>query len=273
MSRLCTTFKNANVLRQDSPLTNDQIFSVAPSIFATDKHESRSDRYTYIPTIAILEKLRQEGFLPTMVAQSNSRIEGKKEYTKHMIRLRHVNEISKDLAKEIILINSHDGTSSYQMLAGLYRFVCQNGLVSGDTISDVRIRHSGNIYDDIIEASYTILDEFDEVESDIELMRSTQLLLPEAEALAEAALTLKYDDEAPIQPKKLLAPRRFEDNGLDVWSVFNRIQENLMKGGQRGINKNGRRVSTRPVRAIDNDIKLNKALWIVSKALAKEKSN
>ena len=61
----------------------------APSIFAAGKHASRSERYTYIPTIEVLRGLRKEGFEPFMVAQSASRIEGKTEFTKHMIRMRH----------------------------------------------------------------------------------------------------------------------------------------------------------------------------------------
>ncbi len=47
---------------------------------------------------------------------------GKTEYTKHMIRIRYAGHISsRPAANEIILINSHDGASSYQMLAGVSR--------------------------------------------------------------------------------------------------------------------------------------------------------
>ena len=74
---------------------------------------SRSERYTYIPTIDVLRGLRKEGFEPFMVAQSKSRIEGKTEFTKHMIRMRHAGQVStRPEANEIILINSHDGASS-----------------------------------------------------------------------------------------------------------------------------------------------------------------
>ena len=107
------------MLRSDVPLTEDQMRRAAPSIFAEGKHASRSERYTYIPTIDVLRGLRSEGFEPFMVAQGASRIEGKTEYTKHMIRMRHAGQVStKPEANEIILINSHDGASSYQMLAG-----------------------------------------------------------------------------------------------------------------------------------------------------------
>ena len=81
--------RNTHILRSEAPLGEEQMRYVAPSIFATGKHESRSERYAYIPTIDVLRGLSTEGFEPFMVAQSKSRIEGKTEYTKHMIRMRH----------------------------------------------------------------------------------------------------------------------------------------------------------------------------------------
>lgn len=108
-------------LRSDYPLSDDQIHRVAPSIFADAPHESRSQRYAYIPTAAVLTELRKEGFQPFMVTQTRVRDEGKREHTKHMIRLRHASQINGAEANEIVLLNSHDGTSSYQMLAGMFR--------------------------------------------------------------------------------------------------------------------------------------------------------
>jgi len=81
-------------LRSDYPLSDDQIHRVAPSIFADAPHESRSQRYAYIPTAAVLTELRKEGFQPFMVTQTRVRDEGKREHTKHMIRLRHASQIN-----------------------------------------------------------------------------------------------------------------------------------------------------------------------------------
>lgn len=115
------------VVRGDEPLTEEQMRAAAPSIFAQGKHTSRSDRYSYIPTIDVLRGLRKEGFEPFMVAQGSSRVEGKAEFTKHMIRMRHASQVqARPEAHEIILINSHDGASSYQMLAGMFR-LCTAG--------------------------------------------------------------------------------------------------------------------------------------------------
>src|SRR5689334_25239187 len=85
--------RNARVLRSEEPLTEDRMREAAPSIFAAGKHVSRSERYTYIPTIDVLRGLRKEGFEPFMVAQGSSRIEGKTEFTKHMIRMRHACQV------------------------------------------------------------------------------------------------------------------------------------------------------------------------------------
>lgn len=275
---LATRFaRNSTSYRQNTPLDNEQLFRIAPSIFAAEPHESRSTKYTYIPTIEVLDGLRQEGFQPFMVAQSRSRIEGKSEYTKHMLRLRHANDIASSEANEIVLINSHDGTSSYQMLAGVFRFVCQNGMVCGDTVEDIRVPHRGNITDNVIEAAYSIVDEFEAVNNSIDGMKSTQLLLPEAEAFAEAALSLKFDapEESPIQSSQLLIARRWDDRNSDnknsIWGTFNRVQENIIKGGLRGRTAAGNRTSTRAVQSIDNDVKLNKALWILADRMAQIK--
>ena len=151
------------VLRSERPLSDDQIRAVAPSIFADAPHESRSERYSYIPTATVLQELRGEGFEPFMVTQTRVRNDDRRDYTKHMIRLRHSSQINGREANEIILLNSHDGTSSYQMLAGMFRFVCSNGLVCGDTVADVRVPHKGDVAGLVIEGAYQVLGGFEQV--------------------------------------------------------------------------------------------------------------
>ncbi|VFS29671.1 protein of unknown function DUF932 [plant metagenome] len=99
-----TLFASFPVLRADRPLSDDQIRAVAPSIFADEPHGSRSDRYAYIPTSTVLSKLRTEGFEPFMVCQTRVRNEDRREFTKHLIRLRHASQINGDEANEIILV-------------------------------------------------------------------------------------------------------------------------------------------------------------------------
>lgn len=262
--------RNVSAFRSESPLTNDQIMRVAPSIFAGEKHGSRSERYTYIPTITVVEKLREEGFLPFMACQAKCRIEGKSDFTKHMLRLRQANQINSREANEIILINSHDGTSSYQMLAGSFRFVCCNGMVCGNTLSDVRVPHKGNVVDNVIEGAFRVVEDFELVSGQIDGMKSLSLNEGEQMAFARSALALKYDPEtevAPITERQILQPKRREDVTNDLWTTFNRVQENMLKGGVRGRTTNGRNMRTRAVTSIDQDIKLNRALWMLTEGM------
>ncbi|EIC83136.1 CP4-6 prophage protein [Serratia sp. M24T3] len=93
MSRLVSGFRSVNMIRKERALTNDEIFRHVPSIFSDDKHDSRSERYTYIPTITILDKLRAEGFQPFFACQTRVRDQGRVGHAKHMLRLRRQGEI------------------------------------------------------------------------------------------------------------------------------------------------------------------------------------
>lgn len=259
-------------LRSAHPLLDEDIARVAPSIFAAEAHESRSQRYTYIPTIEVLRGLRREGFEPFMVAQTRVRQEGKREHTKHMLRLRHADQIEGNEANEIILLNSHDGTSSYQMLAGMFRFVCQNGMVCGDTVREIRVPHKGDVVGQVIEGAFTVLQSFEVAQAQRESMQSLCLSDGEQTAFARAALALRYDEQAapaPVTETQLLMPRRFEDRAPDLWRTFNRVQENMTKGGLRGRNRVGRTTTTRAISSLDQSVKLNRALWVLADEMRK----
>jgi hypothetical protein len=77
------------ISRHAEPLTDDQLRRFVPSVYAEAAHESRSERYTYIPTAAILAGLRKEGFEPVSARQSRTRDASRYDFTKHMIRMRH----------------------------------------------------------------------------------------------------------------------------------------------------------------------------------------
>ena len=274
--------RNTFVIRSEAPLAEDQMRQAAPSIFAEGKHASRSDRYTYIPTIDVLRGLSKEGFEPFMAAQSKSRIEGKTEFTKHMIRMRHVtsdaSQITKPEANEIILINSHDGASSYQLLSGIFRYACCNGLVVGTVSNDIRIRHKGNVESDVIEGAFRVLDDFETVNASTEGMKALDLKPDEERAFATAALALRYGEQteghspAPITVDQLTEARRAEDTGRSLWLAMNRVQSNMMQGGQPGRSAQGRRIHTRAVGSIDRTVTLNRALWVLAEEMRKLKT-
>lgn len=272
MTRLATRFGAANVIRKERPLTNDELAKYVPSVFTEDKHESRSERYTYIPTIALLDKLRHEGFEPFFACQTRVRNFDKREFTKHMLRLRRRDRITGTEVPEIILLNSHDGSSSYQMIPGMFRFVCQNGMVCGQTFGDIRVHHKGDIVSQVIEGAYEVLGIFDKIDENIDAMKSLTLSDDEQRIFAGAALEYRYGDEhKPVTVDQVLDWRRRDDNKPDMWSTMNRVQENMIKGGLSGKSKSGKRTRTRAVNGIDGDVKLNRALWSLSEEMIKLK--
>nr|MBW1021903.1 DUF945 domain-containing protein [Escherichia coli]MUU95613.1 replication regulatory RepB family protein [Escherichia coli] len=53
--RLTSRFGYVNQIRRDRPLTHEELMHHVPGIFGEDRHTSCSERYTYIPTITVLE--------------------------------------------------------------------------------------------------------------------------------------------------------------------------------------------------------------------------
>jgi hypothetical protein len=271
---LATRFSRSAQLRQTHSthgINESELARIAPSVFAQSAHESRSSRYTYIPTIEVLRGLQREGFQPFFAVQATTRTEGKEGYTKHMLRLRHADQIARSGqdVNEVILINSHDGSSAYQMLAGCFRFVCSNGMVCGNIVEDIRVKHSGKVVGDVIDGAFRILDGFGEVEASKDAFKSMQLTSGEQNAFAQAALAVRFPDHdvAPIAADQVIAPRRYEDRDSSLWTTFQRAQENLVQGGVRVAGR-GRR-HTRAVNGIDGNVALNRGLWVLAEEMRK----
>ncbi|EKO1025025.1 DUF945 domain-containing protein [Salmonella enterica subsp. enterica] len=266
--RLASRFGRINQIRRDRPLTREELMQYTPSVFGEDKHASRSDRYSYIPTITLLENLRREGFEPLFACQSRVRDPGKREHTRHLLRLRRTGQITGQQVPEIIILNSHDGSSSYQLLPGYFRQVCTNSLVCGQSLGEIRVPHRGDIVGKVIEGAYDVLGVFDRVEEKREAMQSLLLPPPAQQALAKAALTYRFGEEhQPVTTAQVLTPRRREDYGQDLWTVWNTLQENLLKGGLPGRTVQGKRTHTRAVNGIDGDVRLNRALWVMAEQM------
>ena len=79
-------------------------------------------------------------------------------------------------------------------------------------------------------------------------------------------------DEAhnyPVHEGRLLQPRRIEDTSKDLWTTFNVVQENIIKGGMYTRGSDGRSRRARAIKSVNEDQRLNKALWILADSLAK----
>lgn len=276
---------------RDRILSLEDIQHVAPSVFAQEPWERMSDNYRFIPTIDVVKGLIDNGFQPVSAKQSRTRIEGKQDFTKHILRFRHADahnaiqefrQRNTDLANapevpEIVLLNSHDGGSSYQISLGIFRLICLNGLlVSSGMTQDIKVRHSGHedIVGQVIEGSYKIIEDAPKHVAQIEDWKRLTLDTKEQEIMAEAALEVR-GTTLDISPDSLLSARRYGDDGVngrrDLWRTMNTIQENLVRGGVSGRNSNGQRRRLRGVNSVDADTKLNRALWQMAEKMAELK--
>ncbi|MGL4219767.1 MAG: DUF932 domain-containing protein, partial [Shewanella sp.] len=133
---------------------------------------------------------------------------------------------------------------------------------------EVRVPHKGDVVERVIEGAYEVLDVFERVEEKRDAMQSLLLPPPAQQALADAALRYRFgESHQPVTSTQILTPRRKEDGSHDLWTVYQRVQESLIKGGLTGKNAQGQYRRTRAVTGIDGDIKLNRALWVMAESM------
>lgn len=259
-------------------LSDDRLRQIAPSIFAEQPYEETSDKYTFIPTSRLVTELRRHNWNPVRATQSRTRVEGKENFTRHMVRFRYGDNMGfqevGDVVPELVLYNSHDAGSSFQLSAGLFRKVCSNGMVVADsTFAKIRIPHRGEIVRDVIEGSFKVLKDVPKVLDEVEKWQAIDTTIESRQALANSMLLLRWEKgKAPITGRDLLKARRYGDKAEDLWTQFNVIQENMIKGGVRGYTRNDRgqlrRTRTREIKAPQQEIGLNAAMWELTQKFA-----
>lgn len=256
--------------RDRSPLSVEQLQRAVPSAFAQAPHDSRSNRYLYVPTSDMIDVMGREGWQPVWASQSRTRVADKQDFTKHMIRFAAPG--SAPLAKvgdtrtELVLTNSHDGSSSVALSAGLFRLACLNGLIVGAGASDVfKVSHTRKWADEIIEGTYRVLNGQEQVADLVGEMTARELTQPERILLAEHAAALRWHgDTPPVTADRLLAVRRGADREATAWNTLNVLQENVIRGGLAYRGQRGGQTTfnhTRAVTGIDDTVRLNRGIW------------
>ena len=259
-------------------LTLDQIMKQAPAAFATQPNPKVSKRYGFISTVDTLKAYETQGWFPVAARQSNTRLESNRPYTRHEITFARPDEkpiVSLgEVAPRIRLLNSHGTESTWNNIAELRRMICSNGLiVSMGSAFDFRVRHTINAVDQISETIAKISETFPLILSKAQSWSQIQLGDNKILELATQALNIRYGVEAkwPARPEGIgFTHRRTADSKNDLWTVFNRIQENVTKnGGLVPTEKvNNRRRSIRTLRSIDADLTINKKLWEAAETLS-----
>lgn len=282
-------------------LTDDAIRATCPSAFATKAHSKTSERYSFIPTSRVIEAMRDSGFYPVSAQQSNARTAGSIDTTRHVLRFQSKDDALRvELAKEkanaeakksgkhawidkanqplypqLVFSGSHDGSAPYVLETGLYRLVCGNGLVvCAQQFTSLKVKHSNVAVEEVLTASYRIMQELPQLAEQIHLFQSTQLTPHRAQVFAYAALACHYGEDdkgnllGGITTEAVLAARREEDAANDLWSIYNRVQENMVKGGILALSAANRQRHTRAITSVDSGLDLNRQLWCLAEEMA-----
>ncbi|MBV1870894.1 MAG: DUF945 domain-containing protein [Gammaproteobacteria bacterium] len=262
-------------------LTDFQIEKMAPSVFTSEAAGNTSSRYSFIPTSEVVLSMRDNGWLPVLAAQTKARDPEKKGHSKHMLRFRHSDDVNRtavvgEHVPEIVLMNSHDGKSSYQLHAGLFRYCCSNGMVVSDgVIEKIKVRHSNQVVSEVLEGSFKIIKDMPEMLEKIEDYGAIDLSEDERSIFASSAATLRWDEEKmPINCEDLLSINRRQDHDVQrsLWGTLNIIQENLLQGVRSRNPATRKRVTSRKVKSVNSDVRLNKSLWELTERMAELKS-
>jgi len=277
---IITRFKTG----MDNELTKDELLKICPVAFEiTPTNPDVSDKYLFVNTETIIDDLRKLGWIPVSAAQRKNR--GKSTiFSKHMISFQNPDLIIRgkdgdDAYPRIILTNSHDGLQSFRFSVGIFRMVCSNGLVVADEkFSEFKIKHKGYTFSELREVVAETIKDLPKRVDVMNKMRSKELSKPEKETLALNAMLIragikpdskkakeyKYDAETL---EEILEPKRKQDKGGDLWTVFNVVQEKIIKGDFHAALKGAKVRKVRPIKSFEKDLEVNKELFKLATSL------
>jgi len=256
-------------LQNQEFLTKDQIKDKAPSVFTETGSPETSEKYAHISTERIIDDMASLGWGVVDAQQVKAR--KNKGFQKHLVVFRNdeltiTGKDGDDVFPQILLSNSHDGKSSFQFTAGLFRLVCSNGLViSTETFGDLKIRHMGYDKEELQRVVNEIVEQLPLTVESMNKLKQTEIPLEEQQKFALEALGLRFGDEGMTfnenQATEILQSDRKEDEGSGMWEVFNRVQEKLLNGDFTYVNSKGKVRKARKIKNFQQDIKLNQQLF------------
>lgn len=258
-------------------LNEVQLNKSVPSVFAEERAARTSEKYGFIPTIDCVRGLEKAGFYPVSATQTKSRNPELVGKSKHMIRFRKSEAVEVGgVVPEIVMINSHDGSTSYQLKAGIYRLVCSNGMIVGNDMFALNIPHRGNVVEKVVEGANNLINLVPECID--KALNWQSIVLSERATLqyVKEAASLRWDTEKmDVDFLEMIKPRRMADAQNNLWTTFNMVQENLIRGGlvyrNRVSNPAIERVrehKARSVNSVYDNVRLNTKLWNLTEHFA-----
>jgi Domain of unknown function (DUF932). len=250
------------------------------TIAAEHELNSLSNKYSFVPTMQVANVIMKHGWLPVKAQEQRCNVDARRGFQKHIIRFRQdlapIGVLDK-VYPEVVLINAHDGNNSFEVMAGLFRLVCLNGLVIADsTFASHKVRHIGYTDKAISLAIEDICDNVPKIANRVAEYQQIELTKDEQGAFARAALVVKYGEEDAEKRKfdleELIHPVRMADKTPNLWNTYNTVQEKFIKGARFEMKKNRMR-RARKVSSISENVRINTALWTLAAEMAKIKGS
>lgn len=238
------------------------------SVLAAHAAPTMSSRYVHVNSHEVVRLMEAEGFYVAAAKTAAPRARDPM-YARHSLEFRHqdAREVN-GATPRVIFVNSHDGTTAATAMAGMYRFVCSNGLVVGQTMESVKQRHSGDAAYELINRMRSLAKNTEGLFGKIDQWSRKDLSKAQRHEFARYAAQLRWNDSGLFEPEELLRVRREEDDRGDLWTTFNRLQENTVRGGLVGLSRSGRQATSRPLTDIQRDLTYNAQLWQLADELA-----
>lgn len=255
-------------------MTDEEINRIAPSVFAPHPMPGVSERYIYLPTHTVIHQLRERGLQVTQVREGKSRIAGRKPFIMHEVRMEPASNLYAPqtrelgtLSPQLVLLNSHNRTTAFTMLAGLLRGLCHNGMFWGTDMIGFRAMHSRVKMDQVTDGAFQIVDRFGQIVEQSANWRKIEVPRPRQLEFAAKAVEIR-GTSMKVDPEEVLKPRRAEDHTNNLWGMFNTVQENLTRGGSPAQGSTGKWRALAPVKSLKPDVDMNKKLWTLAHELA-----
>ena len=253
----------------------EDLREIAPSIFTKVGSESTSDKYTHIPTDQVIKDMELLGWGVVDAKEVQSRKESTNGFQKHLVVFRNndvvINgEDGDTVYPQVLLTNSHDGKNSFQFTAGLFRMICENGLViATDTFEDVKIRHMGYDFSTLQDTIKEMVERLPLTVEAMNKMKEVELQEEQMFDLAKSFLDIRVEGTNNTYDKQaiedVLNVQRKKDEGNMLWEVFNRVQENIIEGNFEYKTQGGKVRQARIIKNFKQDQDVNKKMF--SKAL------
>lgn len=254
------------------------------SVTAVHEADTLSDRYKFVNTMQVVDVMSKCGWYPSKANEVKARVVAKEGFQKHLVRFRQEGALSlskrDSVMPEIVVSGSHDGSAAFLIMAGMWRQICSNGLmVSEGMFASHKIRHTGFCEEKVSVAIAAVLEATPKITDKLKDFQEITLVPDERITFAQSALQLKYDPaERYVNPKELLKPLRHEDDKPTLWNTFNTVQEKFMNGGVKAhhVGVKGeilsKSIKTRAIKSVSEDVRLNRALWMLTEKMAQLKT-